>query len=142
MVKNVSLPGNRILWIAALKGGAIVGPTGKIALVYKKEMRLTRNIWISKGFAENNSVIVKIVHSLSQRPGSKWKVVDNFDAFLALHTKLKEKKRPNELLGLATVAEIHDGCGEAQCFECICSQEQMLKKLAVLDLDLSIMGPG
>ena len=132
IVSDISRPGNRILWVAALVGGCITSPTRETWFVYKRALNLQRFVWLSPGFEHANPGSAGIIRSLvGHAAGRRWRLVCDHSAF----QRLCEKKPVSQMLGLVLPSERERLVPNLHLF----SESEALRRVAVRDKDKSMV---
>ncbi len=108
VVRDPSLPGNRVKLCACLKGGFVMTPALHQGAVVKFESALQtkRNVYFSAGFCFHHPTLVRIIDEIcSSIPTCAWKKIHEEDRYEELKSKAVQRKRALDVLGFSIQEE-------------------------------------
>ncbi len=111
LVVDVTKPGQRIAWNAALVGGSLMSVpfflTGHGPVItFNMALRTRRKVWLSAGFHAAHPPLLGIVLRRVAGPGVRWALIPERDQFLA--SKRPGRRNCAEWLAFVTNAEVAD----------------------------------
>lgn len=97
VVDNPTAPGQRIEWLAAIRGGHVVSPEYVLSgagpfLTFKRATTTRRWVWVSSEFAAAHPILAAIVCGAVGTGISSWAKVLTRDSFLAKIASSKAKR--------------------------------------------------
>ena len=113
VTNNPSAPSKDLNFIFRLCGGMLVRPDflngamdGSV-VTFAPAIHLARELWVSVSFQNNNPVVFDLLKGVAiNRDDSKWVLLDSLEMFEVAKKQAIQKKKPSQVLGLATKPEI------------------------------------
>ena len=113
VTNNPSAPSKDLNFIFRLCGGMLVRPEflngamdGSV-VTFAPAIHLARELWVSVSFQNNNPVVFDLLKRVAiNRDDSKWVLLDSLEMFEVAKKQAIQKKKPSQVLGLATKPEI------------------------------------
>ena len=103
---------HKTLWAAMLVGGFVVTAedfsrrSNSIAVVkYTAAVSFWRRVFITDAFKGKHAKLVAFMHTVCQKPGSKWKILDTIEAINAEWRSAKKHGKPGQVVVLASGGE-------------------------------------